>query len=138
MDTRTAVPLLAMMASHQKENMRDHLLAVQEIVLAAAAADFEEIERAAGRIGYSDEMGRMCTHVGAGAPGFTEAALAFHHTADSIAGASRERDLAKVLGALGATLRTCTGCHASFRQDVVDEATWDRVSSSHSPMGGHR
>ena len=39
-DTRVAVPLLPMMANHQKQNMRDHLLAVQEIVLAAGRDDF--------------------------------------------------------------------------------------------------
>ena len=32
MDTRVPVPLLPMMANHQKQNMRDHLHAVQEIV----------------------------------------------------------------------------------------------------------
>jgi hypothetical protein len=138
LDTRTAVPLLAMMANHQKQNMRDHLLAVQEIVLGVARGDFEEIERAAGRIGYSEEMGRMCTHMGAGAPGFTEAALAFHHTADSIASAAHEHDIAQVMRALGSTLQTCTGCHASFRQQVVDEATWNRVTSVPISMGDHK
>jgi DNA-binding MarR family transcriptional regulator len=36
MDTRAPVPLLPMMANHQKQNMRDHLVAVQEIVAALA------------------------------------------------------------------------------------------------------
>ena len=72
MDTRTPVPLLPMMADHQKRNMRDHLLAVQEIVAALAADNFAAVERSAGRIGYSEQMGQMCVHMGAGAPGFTE------------------------------------------------------------------
>ena len=33
MDTRVAVPLLPMMANHQKQNMRDHLLAVHVLKL---------------------------------------------------------------------------------------------------------
>jgi hypothetical protein len=123
MDTRSPVPLLPMMANHQ-----------QEIVMAAAGGDFVGIERAAARIGYSEQMGQMCTHMGAGAPGFTEAALEFHHTADTIVSAARQHDLAAVMGALGSTLQTCTGCHASFRQEVVDEATWNRVTS----MGEHK
>jgi hypothetical protein len=134
-DARTPVPLLPMMADHQKQNMRDHLLAVQEIVAALAIDDYAAVERSAGRIGYSEQMGQMCAHMGAGAPGFTEQALAFHHTADTIAGAARRRDRAAVTRALGTTLQTCTTCHAAFRQQVVDEATWTRLTSTPAPAG---
>ena len=48
--------------------------------------------RAASRIGYSEEMGRMCSHMGMGAPGFTETALQFHRTADTIGTAAKQRD----------------------------------------------
>ena len=65
-------------------------------------------------------MGQMCNHMGAGAPGFAEQALRFHHTADTIAEAARKRDMQGVLSALGATLATCTGCHATFKQRIVD------------------
>jgi hypothetical protein len=119
-----------MMANHQKQNMRDHLVAVQEIVAAIATDDFAGVERAAGRIGFSEQMGRMCTHMGAGAPGFTEQALNFHHTADRISAAARDRDRARVLTELGATLKTCTSCHAAWKQQVVDESTWTRLTSS--------
>lgn len=54
MDGRVALPLLPMMANHQKQSMRDHLLAVQEIITAASADDFAGVERVAGRIGYSE------------------------------------------------------------------------------------
>jgi hypothetical protein len=134
MDTRIAVPLLPMMANHQRQNMRDHLLAVQEIVVAAAAEDFAAVERAAGRIGYSEQMGQMCTHMGAGAPDFTVQALKFHHTADTITGAARQHDRVAVMQALGATLQTCTGCHATFRQSVVDAPTWSRLTSMPAPV----
>jgi hypothetical protein len=129
LDTRIAVPLLPMMAHHQKQNMRDHLLAVQQIVAAAAGDDFAAIERAAGRIGYSEQMGQMCEHMGAGAPGFTEQALRFHHTADTIVAAARLRDRTAVMRSLGDTLQTCTACHATFRQRVVDEPTFSRLTS---------
>jgi len=43
MDTRRPLPLLPMMANHQKQNMRDHLLAVQEIVAALATDDFSPV-----------------------------------------------------------------------------------------------
>lgn len=133
MDTRTPVPLLPMMANHQKQNMRDHLVAVQEIVTALASDDYPAIERAAGRIGFSEQMGQMCTHMGAGAPGFTEQALNFHHTADRITAAAHDRDRARVLTELGATLQTCTSCHAAWKQQVVDEPTWQRLTSAAPP-----
>jgi hypothetical protein len=125
-----------MKANHQKQNMRDHLVAVQEIVAAVAADDFPGVEKAAGRIGFSEQMGQMCSHMGAGAPGFTEQSLGFHHTADRIVAAARERDRAKVLTELSATLQMCTVCHAKWKQQVVEEATWQRVTSSAPPGQG--
>ncbi len=133
LDARVPVPLLPHMANHQKQNMRDHLLAVQEIVTATASGDFGAVESAVERIGYSEEMGEMCNHMGAGAPGFSEQALQFHHTADTIAAAARLRDSAAVLQALGRTLATCTACHATFRQSVVDPATWSSRSTKTAP-----
>lgn len=133
MDTRVAVPLVPMMANHQKQNMRDHLTAVQEIVIGVGAKDFDAIERAAGRIGYSEQMGVMCNHMGAGAPGFTEQALLFHHTADKISHAAGAHDMPGVLGALGETLVTCTGCHSVFKQQVVDDTTWAALTKQVPP-----
>jgi hypothetical protein len=135
MDTRRPVPLLPMMANHQKQNMRDHLLAVQEIVAALAADDFPAIAKAAGRIGYSEQMGQMCTHMGAGAPGFAEQALGFHRAADGITAAAKARDRARVLSELSATLQTCTACHALWKQQIVDEPTWSRLTSAPAPTG---
>lgn len=136
MDSRTPVPLLPMMANHQKQNMREHLEAVRDIVAALATDDFDAVRQASGRIGYSEQMGRMCSHMGAGAPGFTDQAMLFHRTADRIATAAVERDRGRVLSELAATLRTCTNCHSTWKQRVVDEATW-RQSTSSAPPTGH-
>src|SRR5450631_1380154 len=103
LDARTPVPLLPMMANHQKQNMRDHLAAIQEIIAATSKHDFAAVENAAARIGYSETMGQMCKHMGAGAPGFTERALQFHRNADRIGDAAKTRDAAAVLTALGQT-----------------------------------
>ena len=138
MDTRTPIPLLPMMASHQKQQMRDHLAAVQEIVAALASDDLAAVAKSADRIGYSEQMGQMCTHMGAGAPGFTEQALAFHHAADKIGVAAREGDRKRALNELDTTLRACTSCHATWKQQVVDEPTWRRLTSSGPPTPGHR
>jgi len=134
MDTRVPVPLLPMMANHQKQNMRAHLHAIQEIVGAVGAGDFDAIARAAATIGYSEQMGQMCNHIGAGAPGFTEQALRFHHTADKISESARKRDMPGVLSSLGDTLATCTGCHATFKQKIVDETMWTSLADQPAPQ----
>lgn len=119
LDPRAPVPLLPMMAIHQKQNMRDHLLAVQEIVSAMATKDFGAIEKSASRLGSSEQMLRMCNHMGAGAPGFAERALSFHQTADKIGHAARKHDSNAIITALSETLAVCTSCHAAFKQKVV-------------------
>ena len=121
LDSRTPLPLLPMMAQHQKQNMRDHLAVVQEVVSALARKDFAAIEKSAARMGYSETMGQMCTHMGAGAPGFTETALAFHHTADKIGAAASHHDQNGVVAALSETLSACASCHATYKQRVVDD-----------------
>jgi len=138
MDKRAPVPLLPMMANHQKQNMREHLVAVQEIVAALATDDYGAIEKAAGKIGFSDQMGQMCNHMGAGAPGFTEQALAFHHTADRIGEAAKAKDRTRVLTELGVTMQACTSCHAAWKQQIVDEPTWQRMTSMAPPTHGSK
>jgi cytochrome c556 len=135
MDQRTPLPLPAVMAEHQKQNMREHLMAVQGVVAAIARGDMDGVAKAASRIGYSEAMGQMCEHMGAAAPGFTERALDFHHTADTIGEAARRGDRAAVLTALDRTLQACVGCHATYRQEVVDEATWQRLTGAAAPFG---
>lgn len=126
-DARKPLPLPAMMAEHQKQNMREHLAAVQAIVAAVGHDDMESVSTGAARIGYSEAMGQMCDHMGAAAPGFTTMALTFHHTADTIGEAARRGDRAGVLTALDQTLQACVRCHATYRQEVVDEETWKRL-----------
>lgn len=120
-DTRRPVPLTKMMALHQKQNMRDHLLAIQEIVGALAARDFAAAAKSAARIGSSPQAEQMCAHMGAGAPGFTEKGMLFHHTADRIIEAAERRDLDASLVAVSETLATCDSCHREFRQEITDE-----------------
>lgn len=138
MDPRQPVPLQPMMAWHQKQNMQEHLVAIQRITGGLAQEDWDEIARAAAMIGTSPEMEQMCRHMGAGADGFTELALEFHRRADAIGEAARAQDAAAVLQATSNTLQACTSCHAGYRQDVVDATTWQaRTGSSHAPPMEH-
>ncbi|HYQ45098.1 MAG TPA: cytochrome c [Polyangiaceae bacterium] len=120
LDARKPVPLLPMMANHQKQNMRDHLAVVQEVVAALGTRDFDKVTQSARRMGYSGAMEQMCKHMGSGAPGFTEQALTFHHSADRIADAAEKNDSDGVITALAETLATCTSCHATYKQKLVE------------------
>jgi hypothetical protein len=133
LDPRTPVPLLPPMALHQKQNMQDHLLVVQQITDGLAREDWPAIEAAAGRFASSPEMQMQCEHMGMGADGFTERALDFHRRADGIAAAAKEKDAAKILAATATTLEACTSCHATYRQDVVTDAAWSERTGSAVP-----
>jgi uncharacterized protein involved in copper resistance len=126
LDHRTPVPLQPMMAWHQKQNMMDHLVAIQEINSGVAVEEWSKVEAAATRIGSSPQMRTMCEHMGKGADGFTELALEFHSRADTIAEAARAKDASAVMKATGHTLEACTSCHAAYRQDVVSASEWIR------------
>lgn len=124
------LPLLQTMADHQKQMMRDHLGAVQEIVTALSLDDFYAVQKAAARLGYSDEVGKVCNRFGAASPAFARQALAFHHTADGIAAAAREHNRGRILTELSTTLQACESCHAQWQQQIVDEPTWNRLISA--------
>lgn len=130
LDARTPLPLTAMMANHQKQEMRDHLRVVQEITTALAKDDFDAITKSAARISWSEQQAMMCKHMGAGAPGFAEMGEHFHKTADTIVDAAKRRDRAGVAAALGATLQTCTGCHDTYRQEIVDEPAFAKMAGA--------
>jgi hypothetical protein len=137
LDGRTGVPLAPRMALHMRENMRDHLVVVQEVALALAEDDLDAVARAADRLGSSPVNAMMCSHMGAGAPGFAERGLGMHRSADGIAASAREGDRAATLRALGETLATCTGCHAEYRQEVLDPVAFEARTGSVAPAHGH-
>ncbi len=134
MDTRAPVPLQPRMAWHQKQNMMQHLEAIEAITAALAENDFAAVAEAAEPIQSSPQMQQQCEHMGAGADGFTELALSFHEAADRIAPAAEQEDAQAVLQATAATLAVCTRCHQTYRQEVVDADTFTaRTGSEHTP-----
>ncbi len=135
LDDRSPVPLIPMMALHMKADMKDHLLVVEEITLALAAGDFEAVDESASRIAFTEDLANRCDHMGSGAPGFPELGIEFHRKASGIRVAAQARDRDGVLRALGETIQVCTGCHARFRQEVVDSAAWEQRTGSSAPHG---
>lgn len=138
LDPRRPVPLQPMMAWHQKQNMKEHLVAIERITEGLAKQDWEAVAAASALIESSPQMAQMCNHMGAGAEGFTELALDFHRRADKIGEAAQRQDVTAVLQATSHTLSACTSCHATYRQEVVDADTWaERAGSGHMPDMPH-
>lgn len=119
LDTRTPLPLLPRMALHQKHNMQQHLITVQNIVLAIASNDFDAVIEHSKDIATSKQTQKMCSMMGSSSPAFVAMGNAFHESADTIIAAAGERDAQKTLDALGKTIQHCTSCHSQFRQDIV-------------------
>jgi cytochrome c556 len=133
LDPRAPVPLIPMMAWHQKQQMQQHLGAIEQIIAAAAKGDWAAVAAASKAIESSEQMKQMCHHMGMGAQGFTAMALDFHARADAIGLAAKKKDLPGILTATARTLQACNGCHAAYRQDVVDPATWQQRTGSAAP-----
>lgn len=128
LDQRTPVPLPPQMALHQKQNMREHLESVQEIIAGLSKKDFKAIATGAKRMGLTPEMGKMCEMMGAGATGFSERAIQFHKSADEIALFAQKKDERGVMNGLNKTLTQCTSCHATYRQQIVSESAYKAFS----------
>lgn len=52
--------------------------------------------------------------------------------------AARQQDRDGVLRALSTTLQTCTNCHATWKQEVVDDTTWSRATGGDTPVSGRK
>jgi hypothetical protein len=60
LDPRQPVPLQPMMAWHQKQNMMEHLGAIQRITDGLAREDWEEVARASAPLETSPQMQAGC------------------------------------------------------------------------------
>lgn len=127
-----------MLAWHQKQNMMQHLVAIQRITDGLAREDWAEVASASALIESSPQMQKMCEHMDAGVEGFTEIALDFHRRADAIGESARAHDRVGALRATSNTLQSCTSCHAAFRQEVVSAVDWrQRTRQTHDPANMH-
>lgn len=120
-DKRRALKMTKEMSIHQLQNMRDHLEAITGIVEAMATKDYKQMELESKRLASSPQMKMMCSHMGKATPGFTQMGLALHQTADKLVHAAKKKNYDQFVTLLGRTLKTCTSCHSSFKQEIVTQ-----------------
>ena len=120
-DARAAVSLPADLKAGMLANMRDHLLALQQIQQALAAERFDEAATLAERrLGMSSMADHGAHEVARYMPqGMREAGTAMHRSASRLAGVATDaaisRDLRAPLGALAELTATCVACHSAYR-----------------------
>lgn len=120
-DGRALVRFPAALATHTLANMRDHLLALQEISDALSRGDFDKASKTAeARLGMSSLSLHGAHDVARFMPqGMQDAGTAMHRAASRFAieaqNASVSGDLKPAIGALGQVMSACNACHASYR-----------------------
>jgi hypothetical protein len=120
-DARQAVRFPDDLRAHTLANMRDHLLALQQIDEALARQDFGAAGHIAEfRLGLSSLEPHGAAHLAPYMPkGMQDIGSAMHAAASRLAIAAADAgaigDVKPALAALGQVMRQCVACHAAYR-----------------------
>ncbi len=117
MDARQEVSLPATLKTHMLHNMRDHLLALHEILDALGRDDSDKAAQIAeSRLGMSSLALHGANRAGPYMPpAMRKAGMSLHHAASRFALAVQEEDSQKTYKALSQITASCITCHAQFR-----------------------
>lgn len=120
-DTRIAVTIPPELASHMLANMRDHLLALQQISEALGREQSDVAAKIAEeRLGMSSLRTHGAHEVAKYMPqGMQDAGSAMHRAASRLAIEARNAgvtgDLRRAVVGLADVMSACVGCHAGYR-----------------------
>jgi hypothetical protein len=120
-DDRQKVEFPSMMREHMLGNMRDHLLALQEITAYLSSDQFDKAaDVAEARLGMSSLELHGAAHMSKLMPkDMAEIGTEMHHAASRFAIAARDADveggLGKAFGALSEVMQQCVACHTAYR-----------------------
>jgi hypothetical protein len=120
-DTRQVVNFPKALREHTLANMRDHLLALQEIQAALAKQEYDRAgDIAERRLGMSSLQLHGAHDVAKYMPkGMQDAGTALHRNASRFAVAAKDAaatgDVGPALAALASVTAQCVACHAGYR-----------------------
>lgn len=123
-DTRELVEMPAMMQDHMLANMRDHLVALEEILGHLAKGNTDDAGKVAeGRLGMSSLDLHGASHMAKFMPeAMAAAGTEMHRAASRFVIVAQDAELAPdgearqaVFGALQAVTASCNACHQSFK-----------------------
>lgn len=118
-DTRVTVNLKPAAREGLKLTMREHLLALQEIVAALAHEDYKVAGAVAHRdLGFPKHHQAMRREQGAVFPKkYHELAMAHHQAAEGLADTISTKNMNLILEKLDRVMEVCVECHRAYRLD---------------------
>lgn len=116
-DSRILVELPAMMQQHMLSNMRDHLAAINEILVYLEDGELEKAaDTAEYRLGMSSLESHGASHMAKFMPeGMRETGTAMHRAASRFALKAQEGEVLPAYRALSGITSACVACHAGYR-----------------------
>ena len=116
-DLRQLVQFPEMMQKHMMANMRDHLAAINEIIVSLGN---DELDKAADiaeyRLGMSALESHGAKHRARFMPaGMRQAGTEMHRAASRFARTAQEGELMTAIKALPAITQACVACHSGYR-----------------------
>jgi len=116
-DARVLVELPQMMQQHMLANMRDHLAAINEILIHLGNDDLESAaEIAEYRLGMSSLESHGASHMAGFMPEeMRQAGTAMHRAASRFALKAQEGEVFSAYRALSDITSACVACHSAYR-----------------------
>ena len=116
-DPRQLVELPEPMQRHMLSNMRDHLAAINEILVYLGAGEADKAaDTAESRLGMSSLEAHGASHMASFMPeGMRRAGTAMHRAASRFALVAQEGDPLPAYRALAEITAACVTCHAGYR-----------------------
>ena len=116
-DARQLVQLPQMMQEHMLSNMRDHLVAINEILTSMRSGDLDEAaEVAEQRLGMSSLELHGAEHLAGFMPeGMRQAGTSMHRAASRFALKVQEGELLPAYTMLSDITSACVACHSAYR-----------------------
>lgn len=115
--SRQLVELPEMMQQHMMSNMRDHLMALNEMLITMAKGDLDQAaDIAESRIGMSSLESHGASHISGFMPeGMRQAGTGMHRAASRFALTAQEGDALQSYNALSEITSACVTCHSGYR-----------------------
>ena len=116
-DSRQLVELPEMMQLHMMSNMRDHLVAINEILITMANGQLDQAaEVAESRLGMSSLESHGASHMSRFMPeGMRQAGTSMHRAASRFALRAQEGEALPAYSALAEVTSACVACHSNYR-----------------------
>jgi hypothetical protein len=120
-DARQTVKMPDMMQAHMLSNMRDHLLALEEITRNLAEGQYDKAsEIAENRLGMSSLLTHGASHMGKFMPEeMSRIGTKMHRAASRFAMAAKDAELEgglnKAFSALSEVMQQCVACHSAYK-----------------------